>query len=142
MKALATILISAIMGCTTAPNPVPIITQQQLDCLNKPTDYVKKSVASHKQTYYGMDQDITLFKTPEGRIIGYLLEQGECSTVLLQVPEQQLQQASDFIAAEVKKNYGPMFFTNQEQKVSFKYYLDTTPLREGKPAYLVAQAMN
>jgi hypothetical protein len=99
---------------------------------------VQQAIAADHQTYAGKEQDVYLFKTTDGRVLGYLFEQGECSTVMTHVPANGLAQAEAFIAAEVKKNFGPLFIT--PDKVHYKYY--TAPIWQDTDTYLVAQALN
>lgn len=54
------------------------------------------------------------------------------------IPANGLAQAEAFIAAEVKKNFGPMFLTSGN--VSYKYC--TAPIGQNADTYLVAQALN
>lgn len=123
-----------LFSCSS--NIAPGITNQPLRCLNKRKADVQQAIASNNQIFEGMMEDIALFKTPDGRIIGYLIEQGECSTVLTQIPAGELAQAEQLIAAEVKKNYGPLFITSEE--VYYKYYT----AGQGANDYLIAQALN
>jgi hypothetical protein len=133
MKLLLTLFSFLLLTC--GHNSPPTITEQQLRCLNKKRDYVQHSVDSAQQTFYRQEEDVYLFKTPDDRVIGYLFEQGECSTVMTQLPADGREQAEQYIAAEIKKNYGPMFITKDKQH--FKYY--TT--EQGGETYLVAQAL-
>jgi hypothetical protein len=143
MKSLFTLATYFLVGCSnnttsTITEQAPTITEQQLHCLNKNKEYVKSSIAANKQTFYAMEQDVYLFKTQEGRVLGYLFEQGECSAVMTQIPANRLKEAEQFIAAEVKKNYGPLFITKEQ--VHFKYY--TAPIWQDTETYLVASSLN
>ena len=135
MKAFIALAAIGLLSCSSTSS-APTVTDQQLQCLNKRRDYVNQAIVANKQTLVGMEEDIALFKTPEGRIIGYLIEQGECSTVLTQIPAGGKEQAEQFIAAEVNKNHGPLFITKEH--VQYKYYT----ARQGANDYIVAQAMN
>ena len=135
MKGLLILVAGGLLSCSRNGS-APTVTDQQIECLNKRRDYVNRAIVANKQTLVGMEEDIALFKTPEGRIIGYLIEQGECSTVLTQLPSGGKEPAEQFIAAEVKKNYGPLFIT--KENVRYKYYT----ARQGAHDYIVAQALN
>lgn len=134
MKTLFTLVILLVMlGCSRS-SVLPTITPQQLECLNKDRAYVQRSVTAAKQVFSGREADILLYETPEGTIVGYLFEQGECSTVLTQILVDELEQAEAYITAQIKKNYGPMFITKDNQ--TYRYYA----AQQGSNAYLVAQA--
>ena len=134
MKILLIFAMFALLSCSSSVSHSVLITKQQLQCLNKRKDYVKHVVEASKQTFVGMEEDISLFKTTQGMVVGYLFEQGECSTVLTQIPGGETAQAEAFIADEVKKNRGELFRT--DDNVQFKYY----KARQGNAEYLVAQA--
>ena len=143
MKPLLVLFLALAVGCRPsgkAPpvaEPAPVITAQQLQCLNQRRDAVEQSIAAHRQVFAGRDEDdVPFFTTPEGRVVGYLFEQGECSTVMTRIPPNQRPQAEAFIAAEVSRNYGPMFIT--PAKVSYKLYIAST--MEGTNPCLVAQS--
>lgn len=140
LKSLLTLYVALMLSisCTSVTEPDPVITDQQLQCLNKPKDVVQRFITTSQQKFVGKEQDVLLFKTADGRVIGYLFEQGECSTVMTHVPPTKLAQAEAFIAAEVSRNHGPMFIT--PDRVSYKYY--TAPIWQNTDTYLVAQAMN
>ncbi|WP_133271075.1 hypothetical protein [Hymenobacter radiodurans] len=116
----------------------PVITAQQIACLNKDKAWVQQSITAQQQTFVGREQDVYLFTTPQGAVLGYLFEQGECSTVMTQVPAGRLAQAEAFIAAEVKKNFGPMLIS--PANVHYKLY--TAPIWQDTETYVVAQALN
>ena len=99
---------------------------------------MQQAIAADHQTYTGKEQDVYLFKTTDGRVLGYLFELGECSTVMTHVPANGVTQAEAFIAAEAKKNFGPLFIT--PNKVLYKCY--TAPIWQDSDTYLVAQALN
>ncbi|HEX8505453.1 MAG TPA: hypothetical protein VF630_08805 [Hymenobacter sp.] len=143
MKPLLALAACFLVGCgnlvaSSVAEPPPAITAQQLQCLNKRTDEVQRSIAANQQTFAGKEQDVYLFRTADGRVLGYLFEQGECSTVMTHVPANGLAQADAFIAAEVQKNFGPLFIT--PENVQYKYY--TAPIWQNTDTYLVAQALN
>ncbi|RSK47492.1 hypothetical protein [Hymenobacter rigui] len=140
MKSIVTLAITLTLGtsCSTVTELAPVITNQQLQCLNKPKEFVQQAITANKQTFVGQEQGVFLVKTTDGRLLGYLFEQGECSTVMTHIPANGLAQAEAFIAAEVKKNFGPMFRTSDN--VSYKYY--TAPIGQNADTYLVAQALN
>ncbi|RSK38426.1 hypothetical protein [Hymenobacter perfusus] len=137
MKIILALAAALLLSCGR-PEPAPAITAQQLQCLNQRTDEVRQAIAADHQTYAGQEQDVYLFKTTDGRVLGYLFEQGECSTVMTRIPANGLAQAEAFIAAEVKKNFGPLFIT--PGNVQYKYY--TAPIGQNTDTYLVAQALN
>ncbi|QIL78442.1 hypothetical protein [Hymenobacter sp. HDW8] len=85
-----------------------------------------------------MEQDVYLFNTPTGAVLGYLFEQGECTAVMTQVPAGRLQQAEAFIAAEVQKNFGPMLIS----PANVRYKLYTAPIWQDTETYLVASSLN
>ncbi|MET4073117.1 hypothetical protein [Hymenobacter sp. UYCo722] len=138
MKIILTIFTSLLFSCgnSTKPNKTPTITLQQVQCLNNDKEYVKHAIETYKQVFFRKEEDIYLFKTTDDTVVGYLFEQGECTAVLTQIPSNGMADAEKFIAAEVKKNHGPMFIT--KDNVQFKYYT----AKQGADYYLVASDFN